>query len=138
MPRVRPKLSLEAMQADLAIVSGAVMPPGALVGRCYENAMAFLMANLGNGWVLVHGVCRIQYGPLAGEPFGHAWLEHAVGDQWWALDPTHGVAVPRDLYYRAGEIGHAIRYGQAEAIDRSLDDEHPGPWDAIVRGARHA
>jgi hypothetical protein len=103
-------------------------------GDCYEAAGKFMMdeCQLGDsceGLTLVHGEVMGQ-GPVAGIPFGHAWVLDGSTD----IDKSNGrdIAMPMRVYYAIGQIDridNVIEYPWEEARTKILDYGHWGPWD---------
>lgn len=97
-------------------------------GDCYEAA-ARLFISLGDtsGVLLVHGEVTGQ-GKIAGQRYGHAWLE--VGAI--VIDPSNQrtVCVLREAYYALGEIKVDVvrRYSWRESLEQMARHAHFGPW----------
>jgi len=113
-------------------------------GDCYVqagNLVTHPFDRAWDGWLLVHGRPTLQVPPH--RKYGHAWLEHDgplpvqlpsglvvlhVGAM--VHDPTVDVTVPRDAYYRLGQIDPAEcrRYTREEASRIIVREGTWGPW----------
>lgn len=128
---VRALLVKQSSEID-RMVTATVLPH-----RCYENAYAFITANLNAGWLLVHGIAVGQGGEAKGHRFGHAWVENRTGPVAVVYDPTKDKLLPAPLYYHAGGIDYTVAYDDYTALAIAVRHGSPGPWDPTIRGARH-
>jgi hypothetical protein len=96
-------------------------------GDCFEAAAKLLLEVGSDALKLVHGEVTGQ-GPIEGLRYGHAWVE--AGD--WVLDHSNGkeLCVPREVYYRVGEIAdNRHEYDLKTARHLMMETGHFGPWD---------
>ena len=100
-------------------------------GDCYQAA---LMVVTIDGAMPNHLVCHgtvTGRGPVAGQRFGHAWIEDRDGR--FAFDFSNGLAVvaDRDAYYRLGQIDpkEVRRYTDEEAGRLAYITGTYGPWE---------
>lgn len=118
-------------------------------GRCYELAANTVLAFgagrlahllIGEHWaakiprdatnvVLVHGTPVLARPPY--KRYGHAWVELHWWRTDWCVDGNFGSAMPKDLYYRAGQIEecHVKRYTKDQATEMILKHKHYGRWE---------
>lgn len=127
----------------------------AATGDCYQAAVQTALELLAEEndsqtvWVC-HGQVSGQ-GKVAGVRFGHAWVEveqtvevpdeapAELREVWsgrvvaFCTDKANGndVSLPRELYYRAGDIDadEVQRYSYEEAVALMIETEHYGPWE---------
>jgi hypothetical protein len=98
------------------------------LGDCYKAAWeAIGRFSDRSGWALCHGTVTGTGGEVLGEDYGHAWIE---GDGW-VIDESNGAdrAVPRDVYYRVGNVRDVTRYKPTEAAAVALRHSTYGPWE---------
>ncbi len=97
------------------------------VGNCYEDNANTLLMHPGfrKGWVLVHGHPTRTIEPYC--QFGHAWLEKGKR----VFDAASGRMIPRDVYYRAGNIDYKDNrlYTRDQTRQFVLFSQHWGPWE---------
>lgn len=109
-----------------------------MAGNCYTSAgEAFMDHCLGfapltpsgvdlGAVVLVHGRPTLTVPPFT--KFGHAWIEigHSI-----VYDTEKGVAVPKVLYYQAGQIDavECFRYDFTTMRRWINRTHHWGPWE---------
>lgn len=91
-------------------------------GNCYQSAYEFVMMH--REWVLVHGRAVVQGGKFKGMEFGHAWAEKDDV----VMDTESGLRIPKDLYYRVGEVGETKKYSPVEAQSMATKHGHYGAW----------
>lgn len=93
--------------------------------NCFEAALA--VANEDRlRTTIVHGIPLGRGGANGGQRYWHAWAE--VGDV--VVDRSHGleVVMPRDEYYRIGNIERTWRFTFVEAKINLAAYDHYGPW----------
>ena len=106
-------------------------PMKSKAGQCYEIGYQRIQTGIRNA-VLVHGIVTGR-GPIEGIRYGHAWVEI----QGYVVDPS-GKVVPKELYYRIGEVSHEKKYTMEGAARRAVEHGHYGPWDPVIAAATHA
>ena len=96
-------------------------------GNCYQVAVDTLMKN--PNAKLVHGVVTGQ-GAINGIQYGHAWVEDGdtVIDNTLRGDLRR---LPKQLYYRIGNINITRKYTYNQALENLIKYEHYGPWDKV-------
>ncbi|WP_019584233.1 hypothetical protein [Thioalkalivibrio sp. ALE16] len=79
---------------------------------------------------LVHGLVTGTGGGIEGLRYGHAWVE-INGIMVLDYSQARPMTVPRELYYRTGNIDPAktVRYTLDVALQFLLDRKHYGPWE---------
>lgn len=106
-------------------------------GRCYVDAAHILLAmppERREVTLLAHGWPRLQaedQGHPRGARYGHAWLEWHTSDLGWvAHDCLTEITLPRDAFYRLGEIEftEVRRYGHLVTEALLSRHGHYGPW----------
>ena len=107
-------------------------------GDCYEAAFNLIMSmgltGRSDNYILVHAEVMGQ-GPLAGTPFGHAFVIDTATDT--CLDYANGrnIELQKMIYYAIGQIdyiGNIHEYTWEEARDMALKHKHYGPWDLVT------
>lgn len=109
-------------------------------GFCYRDSYMILMEGKYDAGseecVLCHGFPRLTAadgGTPAGTLYGHAWLERTMPNIGLVVcfDVLAEVSVPRELYYRAGNIdpAYVTRYTKAEASAMIVSHGIYGPWE---------
>lgn len=110
-------------------------------GNCYEIASKILFSqeNEKEKFTLCHGTV-VGQGPITGAIFGHAWLEYnqkiptlegLFVDLNMVLDQSNGknTSMPRDLYYKIGQITKVKKYSKEKARKMLLHHMTYGPWE---------
>jgi hypothetical protein len=102
-------------------------------GDCYEVAAKLVaLDDVFPGYLVCHGTATGR-GPIAGQRFGHAWIEGELSGTPVVFDFSNGLKtiVPRGTYYRLGEINpdEVRRYTAKEACVLMLKTGHFGPWE---------
>lgn len=92
-------------------------------GNCYQSAFNFVYVH--EDWTLVHGRAVVQGGKFKGMDFGHAWAEKDDV----VMDTESGLRIPKDLYYRVGEVGETKRYTFNQAREMAVKHGHYGAWE---------
>jgi len=97
-------------------------------GNCFEAALDYLLMHYDASLVLVHGIVSGQQ-RLTGRRFCHAWCER--GDIVYDYSNGRQIVMPREVYYRIGQIKHdqCCFYTQQQARACCLHHETYGPWD---------
>ena len=97
-------------------------------GQCFEtaNALALTFSARHMDPMIVHALVTH---PDKGFRHIHAWVE--VGNLVFDYEYQVGFVLPRDIYYKAGEIkgGEIVYYTVYEATEQMLLLGHHGPWD---------
>lgn len=104
-------------------------------GDCYMVAANIVTAprafDIPEGAILCHGTCTGR-GPIAGIPFGHAWveIEDGVTGGTFVIDRSNGNDgfIERSTYYALGECRDVVRYTAHEARTMMTTHGHFGPW----------
>ncbi len=127
----RSRLAVAQRERDSSTAPTLVLLPKA--GDCYEANGRWLLAHPDPDLVLVHGIVAGQ-GALAGQTFGHAWVESPTG---LVVDVANGrdIRMPKATYYalgRIGDVGPVRRYTYNEVLRLTVETEHWGPWDGEV------
>lgn len=102
-------------------------------GQCYSNVWNYLNDHVINGpsetdFTVVHGkVTNVE-----GKTFDHAWLETADH----VTDPTTGVRMEKDRYYKLLDAKPDAEYSAVQAYGNMARAKHHGPWtvDEIGEG----
>jgi hypothetical protein len=91
-------------------------------GQCFPQAYDFQEQN--PKVVLVHGLVTGQAN-IKGMVYAHAWceLDNTV------IDPSTGLVISKELYYKLGKITDTFRYNLLEKLKISLKLGHYGPWE---------
>ncbi len=99
------------------------MPPG----NCFQDAVHAFDDEMFSDWALAHGIV-INSGTHAGQAMSHAWLEkdHLV------YDAPSDQFVPKEMYYRIGQIEYVVQYTVTEMREMVVKHEHYGPWDEHI------
>lgn len=111
-------------------------PPA--TGDCYAVAARIVLHSadvdpFDGEYTLCHGTATGR-GPIAGERFGHAWVEwnHRPSSISLVLDYSNGnkVVMHAALYYGLGGIDPSTvrRYSHDEMLHVLLTSQHYGPW----------
>jgi hypothetical protein len=121
------------------------------LGDCFIVALDFIVTLEDDAMPDWHRLCHgtpVGQGPIAGQRIAHAWVERdfpatAAGGgpngDWPAMpartiviDLSNGaeVVMPREMYYRIGQIEEAdvVRYTRREAIEHAVETMNYGPW----------
>jgi hypothetical protein len=113
---------------------------GRRIGNCYEVAGDFMIEKSLQGtaelYKLVHGIVTGQ-GPIADVQHGHAWIEYSEARLDLVFDPSTGTTLPREFFYKIGQIEVVIRYDWKEAKLLMSEHRHYGPWNAVIWNSRH-
>lgn len=105
---------------------------------CYEAALTFASENRELGWRVVHGVNASPDATGNAEPWGHGWVEvvNPDGDHF-AYDPMIDCLVTAAQYHHDQQVTYAVDYSLEEAAKLHYEVVKWGPWDPVVRAARH-
>jgi hypothetical protein len=101
-------------------------------GSCYQDSFESL--GKFEGWKLVHGIAINTGKDHEGKEFGHSWLEK---DEI-VYDAASGKTVPRELFYRVGQIKYTVEYTEEEARKNAVKFRHYGPWDKKIKATLHS
>lgn len=88
---------------------------------CYKNAPDWASKHPEGNPVIVHGT--VVGGPDR-KTMGHAWLE-LDGE---VADPTIGVRLKKEDYYKAFEAKPDTKYTEQQALVNMVRNRHYGPW----------
>lgn len=105
------------------------------MGNCFETAGQYqLGAFLAEKQMvtLVHGLVVATKGPLEGKSFAHAWIECEENGVETVIDVELKQQVPRDVYYRHGQVGYTKKYSLKEAAKACVEHGHYGAWDEHI------
>ena len=97
-------------------------------GDCFDSAVRVLYSLEDDSARLVHGIVD---NTLDGRPMLHAWTERELFPGLIVcVDKSNGhdVTVPRDLYYKIGNVRGVERYTIERAAENMIRFEHYGPW----------
>lgn len=95
-------------------------------GQCFSNAARWVREHSDS--ILVHG----KVTNAAGRTFDHAWAE----DNGDVIDPTTGVRVKKDRWYRLVKAKPEARYTSEQAAINMIRTRNHGPWTAEEVGKR--
>lgn len=91
--------------------------------ECFRNASKWASDNDGPDVRVIHGtVISLK----EGRRIDHAWVE--VGND--VVDPTQGVRLPKERWYRITEAKVDADYSSVEALVYMARSGHQGPWTA--------
>jgi hypothetical protein len=98
-------------------------------GDCYRCASNYVTGK-NKTHTLVHANVTGR-GPIEGVRYGHAFTEFEGDYGTLVHDPSAGVTLPADLYYRLGQINpdEVRRYSYNEMTEKLVETEIWGPWD---------
>ena len=102
-------------------VTEAAFPPGK-DGCCYENAFRWARDHDSENPEIVHGTV---FSLKAGRRIVHAWVE--VGDE--VVDPTVGVRMNKEKWYRLVQAKPDRRYTWMKAAGMMCRTKHWGPYE---------
>lgn len=115
------------------------------LGDCYEAAAKFIVYDVDvdevDKYFVCHGIVVGTGGKVLGLRYGHAWVEMQPESGFGTLviDKSNGndVVVPKEMYYRVGQIDpqNVIRYTVREARRLLVSSGHYGPWDKRVEAS---
>jgi hypothetical protein len=112
--------------SDPAPAGGAKAIPAGEQGECFRNASQFVRAH--EDFALVHG--KVTNGE--GKTFDHAWTESKTE----VADPTTGVQMAKDRWYRLVKAQPEAKYTAEHAAINMLRTRNHGPWTAEEVGKR--
>ena len=100
--------------------------PAGQQGECFRNAASF--SRLHEEFLVVHG--KVTNG--AGRTFDHAWNETPST----VVDPTTGVKMDKDRWYRLVQAEPEARYTAEQVAILMLRTHNLGPWTDAEVGPR--
>tara|TARA_B100000287_G_scaffold358465_1_gene350164 strand:- start:777 stop:1118 length:342 start_codon:yes stop_codon:yes gene_type:complete len=105
-------------------------------GNCYKSAFTWLIEQdmefsrkgirMDIPHKLVHADVIGTGGDVKGKKYGHAFV---LLDNGWVLDTETGTPMPKDEYYKLGNVSNAKEYTFEEAGRLAYESGHYGPWD---------
>lgn len=100
------------------------------LGDCYQVGGKYMLTNLPQDTLLVHGIAVGTGGNIKGLRFGHCWLEKGSS----VIDLSNGkkIVMSKDSYYTLGKIKEkeVVRYTTEETMKNMAESGHYGPWDS--------
>ena len=100
-------------------------------GTCYPDAYNWMIEKgekMGDSAKLVHATVTGAGGGIEGVEYGHAFI--LINDNF-VIDVATGkeIGVPKDVYYKMGNVKNVKIYTFDEMIKTSLKERTYGPWN---------
>ena len=94
-------------------------------GQCYQLALSWMMENTETDAIMIHADVTGTGGDIKGQVYGHAFI---LIDDNTVYDVCQKISIPKDIYYKVGNVTNERAYTLQEAVEQAIESGHYGPW----------